>query len=162
MESNIYAGQVHLWNMAAAAHYPTITGALSRICPFPGGSLHPLMRNKFCVKIRLIDGNRSLLGHVPFKKCMSPNLVMCTPPSSLIALIPIRRSNPSSYPFTIRASISTLILPYLQHFRVLPSVCHRKQHTCLFTNVCKQLGSTKVVLSYPSTSNSLSQIRNLK
>ena len=42
MKSNTLAGLVHLRDMAAATHYPTITGALSHICHKCGRVLHIL------------------------------------------------------------------------------------------------------------------------
>ena len=82
------------------------------------------------------------------------------PPSSLIALIPRRRSNPCCWPSTIRASICmgwawpmfSLTLPHLWYFKFFPSAAstftslfHQKQHTYLLISVCKQSEFTRAM-----------------
>ena len=176
--------------MAAATYYPTITGAPSHIYHRHGQALRILAlykKNIFfsstefsCLLIsrwqstssygdEILHSNRAhwqKWHHTEVCLPQESTLVMCTHPRSLIASTPSRRSNPSSWPSTIRASactssaipMSSLILPYSRHFRVLlsavstfTSFCHQRQHTCLLTNVHKQPESTKAMHSYPST-----------
>ena len=103
------------------------------ICPFPWDHPYHLMMIKLCTEVRLINGSSNILVPISLKKCPSPDPAMCIPPSSLIASIPKRRSNPCSWSSKIRASICmcwlwsmlSLILPYQQHFRK-----HLKHDAC--------------------------------
>ena len=128
-------------------------------------AIHTLWGSNFALKLGLSKEMLAHQGTSPSRKHTLPNLVMCTPLSSLMVPILSRRSNPSSCPSTIRASmctgsaiqISSLILLYPQIFRVLPStintfasLCRQKWHSCLHTNVCEQPKS-KPMHSYLST-----------
>lgn len=95
---------------------------------------------KYHAEIRLVNRN---CGTHQFRflsvKHTSPDLLRCTPLSSLIASIPRRSSNPNNCLSTIRASMvigracpmPTLILPYPQYFKVLPSTVKTSTYFCL-------------------------------